>query len=65
MDNAFSFSTPIAGGNNTSMPERYYLFFKPLPVRDHTINVEVIRQHLQENQPVEHDIVKWKTKVIL
>lgn len=34
-DNAFSFPAPIAGGNNTSMAENYYLFFKPLPVGDH------------------------------
>jgi hypothetical protein len=51
-DNAFSFPAPIAGGNNTSMAENYYLFFKPLPVGDHTINVEVIRQPLQANQPM-------------
>ena len=62
-DNAFSFPKPIAGGNNTSMAESYYLFFKPLPVGDHTINVEVIRQPLQANQPVEHDVAKWNVKV--
>src|SRR5262249_34843414 len=62
-DNAFDFTAPIAGENNTSMAESYYLFFKPLPVGDHTINVEVIRQPLQANQPVEHDIAKWNVKV--
>jgi|SRR6476620_7077342 len=62
-DNPFGFPPPIAGGNNTSMAENYYLFFKPLPVGDHTINVEVIRQPLQANQPVEHDIAKWDIKV--
>lgn len=62
-DNAFSYTPPIAGGNNTSMAENYYLFFKPLPVGDHTINVEVIRQPLQANQPVEHDVAKWNMKV--
>lgn len=63
VDNAFSFPPPIAGGNNTSMAENYYLFFKPLPIGDHTINVEVIRQPLQANQPVEHDVAKWNIKV--
>jgi len=33
------------------MAENFYLFFKPLPVWDHTIDVEVIRQPLQANQP--------------
>jgi hypothetical protein len=62
-DNAFSFPAPIAGGNNTSMAENYYLFFKPLPVGDHTISAEVIRQPPQANQPVEHDVAKWDIKV--
>lgn len=64
-DNSFQLSPPIAGGNNTSMAENFYLFFKPLPVGDHTIDVEVIRQPLQANQPVEHDIAKWYIKVVL
>jgi hypothetical protein len=63
-DNPFGFSPPIAGGNNTSMAENFYLFFKPLPVGDHTIEVEVIRQPLQANQPVEHDVAKWNVKVV-
>ena len=63
-DNAFEFPTPIAGGNNTSMAENYYLFFKPLPVGDHTIELGVIRQPLQANQPVEHDVAKWNIKVV-
>jgi hypothetical protein len=62
-DNALSYSAPIVGGNNTSMAESYFLFFKPLPIGDHTINVEVIRQPLQANQPVEHDVAKWDIKV--
>ena len=37
LGNALEWKTPIAGGNNTSMAENYYLFFKPLPVGDHTI----------------------------
>ena len=64
IDNAFEFSTPIAGGNNTSMAENYYLLFKPLPVGDHMIELEVIRQPLQANQPVEHDVAKWNIKVV-
>ena len=40
-----------------------FYFFKPLPIGDHTINVEVIRQPLQANQPVEHDVAKWDIKV--
>jgi hypothetical protein len=35
-DNADDWKAPIVGGNNTSMAENYYLFFKPLPVGDHT-----------------------------
>jgi hypothetical protein len=62
-DNPFGFPPPIAGGNNTSMAENFYLFFKPLPVGDHTIEVEVIRQPLQAEQPVEHDVAKWNVKV--
>jgi len=63
-DNSFQYPAPIAGGNNTSMAEDYYLFFKPLPVGDHRIDVEVIRQPLQSNQPVEHDVAKWDLKVV-
>ena len=40
-----------------------FYFFKPLPIGDHKINVEVIRQPLQANQPVEHDVAKWDIKV--
>jgi hypothetical protein len=63
-DNAFDWKAPIVGGNNTSMAENYYLFFKPLPLGDHTIQLEVIRQPLQANQPTEHDVVNWDLKVI-
>jgi hypothetical protein len=63
-DNSFQYPAPIAGGNNTSMAENFYLFFKPLPVGDHTIELEVIRQPLQANQPVEHDVAKWNIKVV-
>ena len=61
---SYQISGLLLGGNNTSMAENYYLFFKPLPVGDHTINVEVIRQPLQANQPVEHDVAKWDMKVV-
>jgi hypothetical protein len=63
-DNADDWKAPIVGGNNTSMAENYYLFFKPLPVGDHTIELQVIRQPLQANQPVEHDVAKWNIKVV-
>jgi hypothetical protein len=63
-DNAFEMTAPAAGGNNTSMAENYYLLFKPLPAGDHTIEVEVIRQPVQANQPVEHDLAKWNIKVV-
>jgi hypothetical protein len=63
-DNAFEMPAPIAGGNNTSMAENYYLLFKPLPVGRHTIEVEVIRQPVQANQPIEHDVAKWNINVV-
>jgi hypothetical protein len=63
-DNAFEMPAPIAGGDNIAMAENYYLLFKPLPVGDHTIEVEVIRQPLQANQPIEHDVAKWNIKVV-
>ena len=63
-DNSDDWKAPIVGGNNISMAEHYYLFFKPLPVGDHTIELQVIRQPLQANQPVEHDVAKWNIKVV-
>ncbi|HZE78491.1 MAG TPA: hypothetical protein VE089_08085 [Nitrososphaeraceae archaeon] len=63
-DNSQDWKAPIVGGNNTSMAEDYYLFFKPLPVGDHKIELEVIRQPLQANQPFEHDVAKWNVKVV-
>jgi hypothetical protein len=62
--NAFDSKGSVVGGNNTSMAENYYVLFKPLPVGDHTIELEVIRQPLQANQPVEHDVAKWNIKVV-
>ena len=63
-NNSADFKAPIVVGHNYSMAENYYLFFKPLPIGDHTIGLEVIRQPLQANQPVEHDIAKWDIKVV-
>ena len=63
-NNSADFKAPIVGGHNYSMAENYYLFFKSLPIGYHTINLEVIRQPLQANQPVEHDIAKWEIKVV-
>jgi hypothetical protein len=63
-DNPFEWKAPIVGGNNTSMAEHYYLFFKPLPVGDHTIELHVIRKPLQANQPTENDVAKWNIKVV-
>lgn len=63
-DNAEDWEKPIVGGNNTAMAENYYLFFKPLPIGGHTIELDVIRQPLQANQPVEHDVAKWSINVV-
>jgi hypothetical protein len=63
-ENADDWKPPIVGGNNTSMAENYYLLFKPLPVGNHTIELEVIRQPLQADQPVEHDVAKWNINVV-
>ena len=38
--------------------------FKPMPVGDHKIELEVIRVPLEANQPVEHDVDKWDIKVV-
>ena len=62
-ENADDWKAPIVGGNNTSMAENYYLFFKPLPVGDHTIDLHVIRQP-PAPQPIEDHIVKWNIKVV-
>jgi hypothetical protein len=64
-NNSADFKAPIVGGHNYAMAENYYLFFKPLPLGDHTINLEVIRQPLQAKQPVEHDVAKWDIKATL
>jgi hypothetical protein len=61
-DNADDWKPPTIP-TNTSMAENYYLFFKPLPVGDHTIELQVIRQPLQPMQPVENHKVKWQIAV--
>jgi hypothetical protein len=62
--NAFDWKAPIAGGNNTSMAENFYLFFRPLPVGGHTIELEVIKQPIQPNLPVQHLVAKWNINVV-
>jgi len=61
--NPYELKEPIVGKHN-AMAESYYLFFKPMPVGDHIIELEVIRVPLEANQPVEHDVAKWDIKVI-
>jgi len=60
--NPYELKEPIVGKHN-AMAESYYLFFKSMPVGDHTIELEVIRVPLEPNQPVEHDVAKWDIKV--
>ena len=62
--NAFEWKDPVAGGNNTSMAENFYLFFKPLPVGDYTVELHVIKLPHQVNQPVQDLVVKWDFKVV-
>ena len=61
-DNPFEYRAPIVGENNTSMAEDYYLFFKPLPVGDHTIELHVIR-YPPSPASQENLIAKWNIKV--
>ena len=61
--NPYELKEPVVG-KHPSMAESYYLFFKPLPVGDHKIELEVIRVPLEANQPVEHDVAKWDVKVV-
>jgi hypothetical protein len=62
-DNPFEYRAPIVGENNTSMAEDYYLFFKPLPVGDHTIELHVIR-YPPSPASQENDVAKWNIKVV-
>jgi hypothetical protein len=61
-NNTFDYRVPIVSENNTSMAEDYYLFFKPLPVGDHTIELHVIR-HSPPAEP-ENLRAKWNIKVV-
>ena len=54
----------IVGKNNPSMAENYYLFFKAMPVGNHRIDLEVIRQPQQAALPVERHIANWDIKVV-
>ena len=61
--NAFDWQRPLAGGNNTTMAENYYLFFKPMPIGDHSIELKVIKQPPRGNQPIQDLAAKWNFKV--
>jgi hypothetical protein len=50
--------------NVTSMAEGYYVFIKPLPVGTHKIELEVLRNPQEPNQPIEHPIVKYTVNVV-
>ena len=41
-----------------------YVFIKPLPVGTHKIELEVLRNPQEPNQPVEYPIVKYTINVI-
>jgi hypothetical protein len=62
--NAYDWKAPIVGRNNTSMAENFYLLFKPMPVGDHTIELEVIKQPPQPNIPIQNLAAKWHIKVV-
>jgi hypothetical protein len=53
----------ITSGIGFYSPNSYYLFFKPLPIGHHKIELEVIRDPLEANAPVEHDVAKWDIQV--
>jgi hypothetical protein len=62
-DNVYQMKAPLVGKHPT-MGESYYLFFKPLPMGRHNIELEVIRDPLEANAPVEHDVAKWDIQVV-
>jgi hypothetical protein len=62
--NAFDWQPPLAGGNNSAMAENYYLFFQPMPVGDHTIELKVIKQPPRASQPIQNLAAKWDFKVV-
>lgn len=61
-DNPYNAPSPIAGGNNISMAEIYYLFFKPLPIGEHKIELHVERN---PNPPEAHEShnINWNIRV--
>jgi hypothetical protein len=61
-DNVYQMKAPLIGKHPT-MGESYYLFFKPLPIGNHKIELEVIRDPLEANAPIEHDIANWDIQV--
>ena len=62
-DNVYQMKAPLVGKHPT-MGESYYLFFKPLPIGHHNIEMEVIRDPLEANAPVEHDVANWDIQVV-
>jgi hypothetical protein len=62
--NTFDYGADIVSENNTSMAENYYLFFKPLPVGDHTIELHVIRDPHNNPASAENLEAKWNIKVV-
>jgi hypothetical protein len=63
-ENAFEWGEGIVGENMSSIAENYYLFFKPLPVGEHTIDLKVIRDPLEAGAPVENNKANWNIRVI-
>jgi hypothetical protein len=59
--NIAGYNVPPKGANNTSMAENYYLFFKPLPVGHHLVELEVIR--VPKEGQVEHPVARWEINV--
>jgi hypothetical protein len=47
------------------MAENYYLFFKPLPVGDHTIELYTHEIHLVNPRHSKRGSAKWDVKVTL
>jgi hypothetical protein len=64
-DNVYAFpaSNPNVG-RHPAMAEGYYVFIKPLPLGTHKIELEVLRNPQEPNQPIEHPIVKYTVNVV-
>jgi len=54
---------PVVGKHPT-MGESYYLFFKPLPIGHHNIELKVIPDPLEANALVEHEVAKWEIQMV-